>query len=62
MLNRLVRDDAAIVTAIAGTTRDTIERQVELAGIPLTIVDTAGLRDTGDEVEQLGLDGPLATA
>jgi tRNA modification GTPase len=55
LLNRLVRDDAAIVTAIAGTTRDTIERQVELAGIPLTIVDTAGLRDTGDEVEQLGI-------
>jgi tRNA modification GTPase len=55
LLNRLVREDAAIVTPIAGTTRDTIERQVELAGIPLTIVDTAGLRDAGDEVEQLGI-------
>jgi tRNA modification GTPase len=55
LLNRLVREDAAIVTPIAGTTRDTIERQVELGGIPLTIVDTAGLRDAGDEVEQLGI-------
>src|SRR5205823_6301706 len=43
LLNRLVREDAAIVTPIAGTTRDTVERQVELAGIPLTVIDTAGL-------------------
>src|SRR4029077_11005508 len=55
LLNRLVRDDAAIVTAIAGTTRDAIERPMELAGIPLTIVDTAGLRDTDDEVERHGI-------
>jgi tRNA modification GTPase len=55
LLNRLVREDAAIVTSIPGTTRDTIERQVELAGIPLTIVDTAGLRESGDEVERQGM-------
>ena len=55
LLNRLVRDDAAIVTAIAGTTRDAIERPMELGGIPLTIVDTAGLRDTADEVERHGI-------
>lgn len=55
LLNRLVRDDAAIVTAIAGTTRDAIERPMELAGIPLTIVDTAGLRETADEVERHGI-------
>jgi tRNA modification GTPase len=55
LLNRLVRDDAAIVTPIAGTTRDTVERQVELSGVPLTIVDTAGLRETGDAVEQIGI-------
>ena len=55
LLNRLVRDEAAIVTAIPGTTRDTVERQIEIAGIPLTIVDTAGLRDTTDEVEMLGI-------
>ena len=55
LLNRLVRDEAAIVTAIPGTTRDTVERQIEIAGIPLTIVDTAGLRETTDEVEMLGI-------
>jgi tRNA modification GTPase len=55
LLNRLVGDDVAIVTAIPGTTRDTIERPVEIAGIPLTIVDTAGLRDTSDAVEALGI-------
>ena len=49
LLNRLVRDEAAIVTPIPGTTRDTIERQIELDGIPLHVVDTAGLRDTADE-------------
>jgi tRNA modification GTPase len=56
LLNRLVREEAAIVTPIAGTTRDTVERQVELAGIPLTVIDTAGLRDTRDEVEQRGIE------
>jgi len=55
LLNRLVREEAAIVTPIAGTTRDTVERQVELAGIPLTVIDTAGLRETPDEVEKLGI-------
>jgi tRNA modification GTPase len=56
LLNRLVREDAAIVTSIAGTTRDTVERSVELAGIPLTVIDTAGLRETNDEVERLGIE------
>jgi tRNA modification GTPase len=56
LLNRLVREDAAIVTPIAGTTRDTVERPVELAGIPLTIIDTAGLRATADEVERQGIE------
>jgi tRNA modification GTPase len=55
LLNRLVREEAAIVTAIAGTTRDTVARQVEIAGIPLSIVDTAGLRDTHDEIERIGI-------
>jgi tRNA modification GTPase len=55
LLNRLVREEAAIVTAIAGTTRDSVARQVEIAGIPLSIVDTAGLRDTPDEVERIGI-------
>ena len=55
VMNQLVREDAAIVTATPGTTRDTIERPLELAGIPLTVVDTAGLRDTTDEVEREGI-------
>ena len=55
LLNRLVGDEAAIVTPIPGTTRDTVERQVEIDGIPLTVVDTAGLRETTDAVEALGI-------
>ncbi|HEY7787021.1 MAG TPA: tRNA uridine-5-carboxymethylaminomethyl(34) synthesis GTPase MnmE, partial [Casimicrobiaceae bacterium] len=55
LMNRLVHEDAAIVTPVAGTTRDTVERPVEIAGIPITIVDTAGLRDTVDTVEQAGI-------
>ncbi|HSV16963.1 MAG TPA: tRNA uridine-5-carboxymethylaminomethyl(34) synthesis GTPase MnmE [Casimicrobiaceae bacterium] len=56
LLNRLVREDAAIVSAVPGTTRDPVERPVELGGIPLTIVDTAGLRDTDDPVELIGIE------
>jgi tRNA modification GTPase len=55
LLNRLVGEEAAIVTPIPGTTRDTVERRVEIGGIPLTIIDTAGLRDTHDEIERLGI-------
>ena len=55
LLNRLVREDAAIVTPVPGTTRDTVLRVVEIGGIPLTIVDTAGLRDTDDVVEREGI-------
>ena len=56
LLNRLVREEAAIVTPIPGTTRDTDERQVEVGGIPLTVVDTAGLRPTEDAVEKIGIE------
>ena len=55
LLNRWAGEEAAIVTPIAGTTRDLVERQVELAGIPLNIVDTAGLRESSDEVERIGI-------
>ena len=56
LLNRLARDDVAIVTPTPGTTRDTVERRVEISGIPLTIIDTAGLRETTEEVERLGIE------
>lgn len=55
LLNRLAGEEVAIVTAIPGTTRDTIRQNIELEGIPLHIIDTAGLRDTQDEVEQIGI-------
>ena len=56
LLNRLAGDEVAIVTPIAGTTRDTVRSQVELAGIPLSIVDTAGLRPTDDPIEAIGIE------
>jgi tRNA modification GTPase len=55
LLNQLVGEDRAIVTPVAGTTRDAIRSSVEVEGIPLHIIDTAGLRETGDAVEQAGI-------
>lgn len=55
LLNQLVRDDLAIVTDVAGTTRDSISSHVDLDGVPLQIVDTAGLHDTDDQVEKIGI-------
>ncbi len=55
LLNALAKDEVAIVSPVAGTTRDTVKEEIQLEGIPLHIIDTAGLRDTNDEVERIGI-------
>ena len=55
LLNRLARRDTAIVTDIAGTTRDVLHEQLSIDGLPLTLVDTAGLRETQDPIEAEGV-------
>ena len=55
LLNRILKEDRAIVTEYEGTTRDTIEEFVNINGIPLKLVDTAGIRNAEDEVEKIGI-------
>ncbi len=55
LLNRLAGEDVAIVTPVAGTTRDYVRATILLEGVPIHLIDTAGLRESGDEVESIGI-------
>ena len=56
LLNALLGEERAIVTAIPGTTRDTVEESLSLGGLPLNIIDTAGIRESRDLVEKIGIE------
>jgi tRNA modification GTPase len=56
LLNRLAGDELAIVTPLPGTTRDLVRSTLQIQGIPLHVIDTAGLRETDDEIEKIGIE------
>jgi tRNA modification GTPase len=62
LLNRLAGRDAAITSEFAGTTRDVIEVRMDLSGLPVTFLDTAGLRQTDDKIEKIGIERALMRA
>lgn len=61
LLNRLTRKERAIVTEIPGTTRDTIEEMINIEGLPVILIDTAGLHDTTQQIEMIGIERTHAT-
>ena len=56
LLNELLKEERAIVTDIEGTTRDTIEEQISISGIPFKMIDTAGIRESEDKIEKIGIE------
>ena len=62
LMNVLIGEEKAIVTDIAGTTRDTLEASINLSGLTLNIIDTAGIRNTDDKVEKIGIERALSAA
>jgi len=62
LLNKILKEERAIVSQIEGTTRDTIEEFVNINGIPLKIIDTAGIRDAQDEIEKIGVEKAIKVA
>ena len=62
LLNALLKEDRAIVSSIEGTTRDTVEEKINLSGLTLNIIDTAGIRESSDEIEEIGIKKALAKA
>jgi len=60
LINALTQRDLAIVSALPGTTRDMIEAHLDIGGLPVTLIDTAGLREAADEIERIGVDRTLA--
>lgn len=59
LLNAILNEERAIVSKIEGTTRDTIEEMIQIKGIPLKLIDTAGIRNTKDEIEKIGVEKAL---
>ena len=62
LLNTILKEERAIVSDIEGTTRDTIEELVTIKGIPLKMIDTAGIRETSDKIEEIGVEKALKVA